>query len=812
MIAGLVAACSADDGSADPIANPPTQGKAPTAGSDAAPCASAEDTVLAAFAVPLQECKGCHARGGLAQLRGSQYVVYDEAYPGFLAKNAAGLATYGGKLEEGTSVLLRKAQGIGHGGGKIFDVSVEEERARYDILAAAVAATGTTKTECAPAPQGTTLLLDREETLRKAAIVLGAPFPSESEFAAASAGTDEQLAARVLAFTNAEGFYELVREMWNDVLLTDSAGGSGLDPSLYAPWKTDPTTQKRVKALPAEGLPYPRMTAFRQEPLRYIEQVVRENRPFSEILSTNQVVVNDFTATAYFGKGLVPEPDLNQNPSAWMTWRMDTRPTEQSFRMYGSGAERTTMPKSAGILTTQAFLDAWSTTSTNRSRNRIRGLYDIFLGTSIFGLAERPIDSTVIDPPDPNGPDDISNNPMQSNNACTVCHAVMDPLAGGFRNHPVGPYLPLRPDPGTQFPMNWATTYDQPNEPAVTRMLPAGYDGVPMPESERAVALPWLGAKIASDPRFPQAVVRVFFRAIIGRDLLALPQPSEVDYPAKLRAFAQQRAFVGSVAESFARGGMNVRPIVTALVMSPYFRAKSVSDAASSYGFGTGRLLTPEMLGRKYRVTLGRYFYASGDPGFVNESSFVLDYGDFFQHAKDGFRVQGMKSDAAWRLVLGGIDSVNATKRVDAMSAFMLAANEYTATLTACRAVSAEFGRPLEKRSVLRDVRPDMVPGTHDAELKRAISALHFRFLGTRDAPASAEVAETFAIFQASYNERKAAQDKKLPAVCVRPDLGTDYDDLTTKFAVAGNDAFYTQGAWRSVLTLLATDYRFTHE
>lgn len=79
----------------------------------------------------------------------------------------------------------------------------------------------------------------------------------------------------------------------------------------------------------------------------------------------------------------------------------------------------------AGILNTTAFLTRYPTTATNRNRARSRWTHYHFLGTDIEQSAPRTTD-----------PDALAdtNNPTLYNPNCTVCHTVMDPVAGTFQN------------------------------------------------------------------------------------------------------------------------------------------------------------------------------------------------------------------------------------------------------------------------------------------------------------------------------------------------------------------------------------------
>ena len=80
----------------------------------------------------------------------------------------------------------------------------------------------------------------------------------------------------------------------------------------------------------------------------------------------------------------------------------------------------------AGILNTTAFLKRYPTTATNRNRARARWTYYHFLGVDIENSASRTMDPVALAD---------TNNPTMHNPACTVCHTVMDPVAGAFQDY-----------------------------------------------------------------------------------------------------------------------------------------------------------------------------------------------------------------------------------------------------------------------------------------------------------------------------------------------------------------------------------------
>ena len=80
----------------------------------------------------------------------------------------------------------------------------------------------------------------------------------------------------------------------------------------------------------------------------------------------------------------------------------------------------------AGILNTKVFLERYPTTATNRNRARSRWTYYHFLGLDIEKSASRTTDPVALAD---------TNNPTLRNPACTVCHRIMDPVAGAFQNY-----------------------------------------------------------------------------------------------------------------------------------------------------------------------------------------------------------------------------------------------------------------------------------------------------------------------------------------------------------------------------------------
>jgi hypothetical protein len=154
-----------------------------------------------------------------------------------------------------------------------------------------------------------------------------------------------------------------------------------------------------------EGLPRVAQTAagVAREPIELIVHVVRNNKPFSEVLTADYMMVNPFSSRAWLG-GL---PFQNEaDPNEWLPM------------------QRAGVPL-AGVLTSVAWLNRHPTTPTNRNRHRARQVFFDWLGTDILKTAERPLDPTKI----------TDHNPTMNNPSCTVCHKQLDPIAGLFQNY-----------------------------------------------------------------------------------------------------------------------------------------------------------------------------------------------------------------------------------------------------------------------------------------------------------------------------------------------------------------------------------------
>ncbi len=260
------------------------------------------------------------------------------------------------------------------------------------------------------------------DAVRRAARELVSRLPTLEEFQVAASGTNG-LRMAVQGMMNEDAFYQRLTEIFNDYLLTDkyhSRNGSDHAirllsrddfPSLY--WY-DPDRNNRSEDF--ESIRRATNNGVAREPLALINHVVRNDLPFTEILTADYFMVNPFSAQSYGVESQVAfsNPD---DPEEFLPARLPEIPH-------------------AGVLTSPMFLNRYPTTETNRNRGRARVVFDLFLDTDILAIeGVRPGNAVDITTPIP-----TINNPE-----CSKCHSVLDPVASIFQNWDYkGRYRPTR--------------------------------------------------------------------------------------------------------------------------------------------------------------------------------------------------------------------------------------------------------------------------------------------------------------------------------------------------------------------------------
>ena len=410
------------------------------------------DAVAEAFrtlASPIvqSKCVNCHVEGGVSG--DTRLVFVTDADPDHLAKNLAAimglLNTVNDATSDGADYILGKIQGVSHGGG-VQVAAGTDEYADMQRFLGVLEGDGPDPVAITPGRlfDGVTMESKRS-TLRRAAIVFAGRVPTEAEYESIKTGGAASLRQAIRGLMTGPGFHEFLVRGANDRLLTDR------DETVIDGTATDYFVDfsnlyyDRVRDHYESGAPNPwqwyqrAQYGFRRAPLELIAHVVENDLPYTEVLTADYIMANPVAAVAY-GAPTSPFRDSGDDhefqPSEIVSYYRDDDSKASEFftnAQNGMQATRVSEPGDlatdyphAGILNTTAFLLRYPTTATNRNRARSRWTYYHFLGLDVEKSASRTTDPVALAD---------TNNPTMRNPACTVCHSVLDPVAGAFQNY-----------------------------------------------------------------------------------------------------------------------------------------------------------------------------------------------------------------------------------------------------------------------------------------------------------------------------------------------------------------------------------------
>ncbi len=722
--------------------------------------------------VGAQHCLKCHKPDGEADELNSKFILQDpdksvgDAKVEALRHNRAAFVQMARLKEGDQSRLLLKAVGkLDHVGKE----AIKADSAAYQVLADFVTRLYTapkTIVEDKNAPpffDGIVMLSDRQ-LLRRITLSLAGRLPTESELATIARDGRKALPGLLDAIMKEEAFYSRLREAFNDIFLTLGVDGNP-DQSVLAyehfsktrGWYQhhDLSHIKDQKERTQAG--YKNANEYRQallgEPMMLIDHIVRNDRPFTEIVTADYIMVSPYSARGYGvfedlkSKFKNPDDPFEFIPVKLKALIGRTRDDNQES---ASG-----FYPHAGMLSTFQYLRRYPTTETNRNRLRARMYYQHFLGVDVLELAARVSDAAAVTAK--------YEIPTMQATECVVCHKTLDPVAGLFQDY-----------------WKFEGVYGRRKGGWFKDMFSAGFEGEDLPAAERWRSLQWLGERTAKDPRFAVAMVEHVQYILTGRR--ALLPPKDLDdplYAAKRRAYHEQRKQIEAVAVRFAQTGFNFKSVVKDWIASDFYRADGLASVAANPqrraeldDVGLVRMLAPEQMERK----LGAVF---GQPW------------------------NRLKGEMA--MLYGGIDSKEVTERAADPSGAMGAIQRILANDVACKQTALDFSRPPSDRNLFPDIEPDVLPGASpeaDAKIRKAIVYLHQRVLGRDDAEDSVEVKRTYDLFAGIVTD--AAERKRGDG----QELYSCRQGLLHPVA----DPKYTVRAWRAVVTYLLRRTEFLYE
>ncbi len=714
------------------------------------------------------KCLTCHKAGGDAEK--SAFVLKDpaksqgEEREGALKHNRDAFAKMAGRKHKDQSRLLHKVTGeLDHGGEEVL----KSDSAGYRILAKFVARLNAPAKvpeldpKAPPFFEGVAMAEPRR-MLRRVTLSLAGRLPTAQELLAIEKDGAKALPALIDGVMKEDAFYDRLREGFNDIFLTLGIDGNAdqtvlsyehFEKTRHWYQKHDLSHIKDENARRQAG--YKLANDYRKailgEPMKLVEHIVRNDRPFTEIVTGDYLMVSPYSARGYGifeqVKGQFKNPD---DPFEYVPVKLKSLVGRSKSENQDSA---TGFYPHAGLLAAFQDLTRYPTTETNRNRLRARMYYQHFLGVDVLELAARVSDAAAAQAK--------FKVPTMEATECVVCHKTLDPVAGLFQDY---------------WRFAEMGVYGKRKGGWFADMFAAGFEGEDLPASERWRSLQWLGERTAKDPRFAVAMVEHAYYLLAGRKVL-LP-PKDLDDPlfaAKYRAYLEQRRQTEAIAVRFAQSNFNFKVALREWIASDFYRADGLATSLSDPkrrveldDVGVMRMLSPEQVERKIAAIFGSRWN----------------------------RLEGEMAK-----LYGGIDSQEVTERATDPGGAMGAIQRILSNDVACKNVARDFARPAAERKLFPGIEPSAVPGQDDKAIRAAIVHLHERILGRHDKPDSAEIDRTYKLFAGVVADAKEQKglDKREAYSCRQGGAVTD-------------DPQYTIRAWRAVVTYLLRRQEFLYE
>jgi hypothetical protein len=534
------------------------------------------------------------------------------------------------------------------------------------------------------APASELELLTPEAHLLRVAVALRGARPTAAELAAVRADPSA-IAGIVDGYLAAPEFGALVRDVWNEALLLR------VDINRFVLPAVGPLAERGSEA------EYLRDVS--EEPLRLIEYVAVNDRPFSEIVTADYAIASELSIAVWGATPMTADAGARL-PAGWQKVAWD------------SGQPM------AGILSSGALWLRHPSNGTNNHRGQAEVVSEALLCS---GFLERdvPLFNNI----------DLSNEEvvktaLTTDPGCVSCHQTLDPLASHFFGFPrAAPgtvrkaYGPggecVNPERGACYPLGEYREKLAGQWRKKTGRAP-NFFGLPSQD------LRTLAAQIAEDPRFSMCAARRFYGYLMQVDPDDLPDAS---------AAALQDVFIA--------GGLQVKPLVKAIVLSDDFRAVGARAGSAAAGLVGRKTTRPEQLGRLVADLTGFTWTATPGAGGKGKGKAGKgnDYGEVALLGSDRF---------GYRAMAGGVEGFQVTEPSFAYNPTRMLVLQTLAAEAAAFVVEQDFAAAQGKRRLLREIEE---AETGAPAVRAQIAALYERVLGERVSAESAEVDAAHALF-----------------------------------------------------------------
>ena len=519
-------------------------------------------------------CSGCHQGGGSADRSSMRYDVAGDTAD-IRRANLAVFRELAPYRWRDMPLLLAKPLGLGgHGGGQILD----EADPAVEVLQAMITRSLGPPEDCVDRASPEQQIFESVEflgprgTFRRAAQRLAKRLPTTAELQLIEdggwAGFDDAL-ARLLA---GEDFNHHFAALWEARLqaglpyLRSFNMRLDTDQFPYDRWASGPGTGFPENLDVAQQLFDRALGQIKQEPTAIVRHILRNRRPFGELLTADYTVMNGYLARLY---GVFDElEDQFQN----------------SLDPFEDLATRIPDFPHAGILTTPFFMIRHAGYRGDRNRTRAEAVLRLFGNRFDLSTSAATMDLRA-----------LAHNPTANDVQCSGCHGLMDSTAGLFRN--------WTPGGGYVRDSDW---FEEMPQPGLRENI--------LPRARRRESVRWLAQQIVGGEGFSRAMAHHVYRILLERAPLAEPLGDEPFAEAYDRVYRAQQAFLERAATVFEDHDQDIRTLIKAVVKSPWYRADGYAEeAAQPVGarrfeldqMGRYGVMEPMTLNMKLTVTTG---------------------------------------------------------------------------------------------------------------------------------------------------------------------------------------------------------------
>ncbi len=601
-------------------------------------------------------CSACHVPGGAAE-----HTVFRVTMSDPIATQASVDLEIDKADPDHSRILEKPLEILPHAGGqRLVPGSPEEQILRQwvHLVAAGQQCNGPADVAMAP--------MRSNELLVRASMDLQGKRPTPAELDAVETDPNAY-AGFVDQYLHSPEFVERVKDVYDDALLVR---------------REDFTDEARDKT-----------SAIYGEALELIGYIVKNDRPFTELGTADYAVANALFQSDMKRMPYQMEPVVG--PDWQPTHYLDGRPH-------------------AGLLSTSAFYEVWTTNNTNVNRRRANRWSIVF---HCYNFLDTPVDVTR----------NVDNNDagavlsaVTTRADCKACHDRLDPIASFL--FPTDNADGLEDGDGTTYdtdffsgdPERWRTANKRP---------PAVYT---VPGTD----LKDLGRLLVENDKFAQCQTQRAFQ------LLFLRKPKTSHELALAADFATQWK---------SEDGYNFRALVRRWMLSDAYTQRPV-DADPDWV----RRTSPERLETLVQDLTG--FLWTRPP---------QDDEDDSDPNSDPPRTAPVPllttEEDAFKIILGGIDGVSVTGRSNSLNASVVTVQRKVASLAADWVVTNDLQLPDGQRKLLNGATGDDDPAADEAAIRAALVQIARRLYGERFAADAPEIDNWFGLYRNLHHDATQA-------------------------------------------------------